>query len=206
MHNSPAVLPAVIHPSAFTSQSRQEPRQRSTVQSGHHHFNIIPCTLTRCLAAVPCIPLLQGRVLQQQCRHALINTVTGSPDTSAHHILHYCVLGHWAPHITCPCWPCHHVLWHKGGLTHRVPCPSSQIPSWSSSISTGWHTPCQTTLQTAIETTEGLKKGRVSKRPLVRLQTPVPTSRCEAKQVPAGCRNQVPLGDVGHWDPPQRAH
>lgn len=96
---------------------------------GHHHFSIIPCKLTRCLAALPCLspclPLLQGRVLWQQRGHAVINAGAGSPAASAHHVL-LCISGWRLPASPAQAGlatmsPGKKVAWHIAFPKHHSP-------------------------------------------------------------------------------------
>lgn len=173
MPTSPLLLLAITHPSAFTPRSRQGHGQRSSAPAGHRHSSAIPCKLTRCLVAVPCLcpclPLLQDRVLWQQCSRAPVSAGAGSPAVSAPHVL-LCISGHELLTSPAQAGLAHCVPWQRGGLAHWVPetshsCPSSQR-SRSSSPShagAGQHTPSQTTPQSPIKAIGDKKSNRPKK-------------------------------------------
>lgn len=146
-------LPLCFAPLLLPPRSRQGLRQRSSAPVGHHHFSVIPCKLTRCLAALPCLspclPLLQGRVLRQQRGHAVINAGAGSPAVSAHHVLH-CVSGCGLPASPAQAGLATVSPGRRVALAHRVPetshsCPSPQRSrsSWPSHAGAGWNTPAK---------------------------------------------------------------
>jgi len=174
--NTP-LLPARTRPSAFVPWSRQGHGQRSSAPVGRHHLSIIPCKLTRRLAALhcphPCLPLLQGRVLRQHCSCALANAGAGSPAMAARHvyIVRRCAgCLHPLPKLDLPPHPL-----AQGGPAHPAPETSRSCPSPQRSRSSrpphagaGQHTLPNRPADPSQRREGGKATG--PKRPLIRLQ------------------------------------
>lgn len=145
----PCSDPSKSYTSASDPKQAQEQRAR-----GFHHSSVIPCKLTRCLAALPAhVPA--SLPAQHSSTAAVINAPAGSPAVSAPHLLG-CVSAQGLPtaqpaHTTTSGWPDTSASQHIMVL----PIPTEKPHLQPSSTGAGQHSPCQATPQGPVKAMGG---------------------------------------------------
>lgn len=130
---SPALIPAIAPRSASEPEQAGAQAQERCAR-GYHHFGVIPCKLTRCLAALPArVPASPPSLMPEPAllpclllTFHLLFQHTGSPQ-----------------HLPNLALPPHRLL----NASRSCPSPQRSHSSWPSHTAVGWHSPCQTTPQ-----------------------------------------------------------